>query len=77
MREITESQAQELANMLKLIIAGDKSKEVYAFAMHPDKCENAWIPCKAECDSDSWGCLPIRIISSRPWAEQIWRPKAK
>lgn len=48
MREITDAQAQELANMLKLIIAGDKSKEVYAFAMHPDKCENAWFPCKTE-----------------------------
>lgn len=75
MREITEAQAQELANLLQMVVTNDT--EPMAFTMEPIKAANGWLPCDEENMEDSWGVLPIHIISTRPWTEQIWRPKAK
>ena len=69
---ITEADVQKLANILGCIVCANKNKDVGIFKnlkkMQPKIDGNEWagpVPI--------W--LPIRIFSTRPGTEQIWRPE--
>ena len=71
MKTITESQAQELANLSGLFVAVDSDNEVFLYDEDPHT------------EIDNWNTYAfsqnihakIRIASERPWNEQIWRPE--
>ena len=72
MKTITPEQAQQLANILGMFITADKDGSVGLYTSQP-----YWTP---SFHLGVWvGCQPmqlnIRIASSRPWTEQIWRPE--
>lgn len=67
---ITEAQAQELANKWNVFIAVDENGDTLWYAKEPSKEKNEWYPFYGK-----FGSLPIRISSTRPWTEQIWRPE--
>lgn len=75
MREMTEAQAQELANLLGMWIVAMESGPVKACEHKPSIGYDK----KMECSR--WymnGCayyIPVAIGSVRPWNEQIWRPQ--
>ena len=68
-KKITEEQAQVLANDWNVFIAVDEDGTTLWYAKEPSKEKNEWYPFDGK-----FGSLPIRISSTRPWTEQIWRP---
>lgn len=71
-KKITEEQAQELANILGCWIAVDDSREVAWFKFKPVIGDGFW---QVQNGSIYCGDLPILILSTLPWTEQIWRPE--
>lgn len=71
-KKITEAQAQELAKKWKVFIAVDEDEEVWWYRTNPIQGNTGW-----SCVSgyDDMGILSIRISSTLPWTEQIWRPE--
>ena len=74
MHEITESQAQELANLLRQWVAVDEDGGVIGYVERPVECFDCWDYAEEETHHD-YLRLPIRVISTRPWTEQIWGPQ--
>jgi len=80
MREITEAQAQKLANLSGCFLTqeydsiwGSVSCILWTSEPKHDVRYQGWF---SYLDGDYFQ-LELRIISRRPWTEQIWRPKAK
>lgn len=71
MREITEAQAQELANLSGCFVAVDSDGQCWTYKAKPHKELHNWNSHVSEPSLQ----LNICIISTRPWNEQIWRPQ--
>ena len=72
MKEITEQEAQELANEWGVFLSVDKSGEVWWSESEPEtNGKNKW----ANSNTDSsCGELPIRILSEKIWSDQLFIP---
>lgn len=72
MKEITEQEAQELANEWGVFLSVDKNGEVWWSDSEPEtNGKDKW----ANSNSDSsCGELPIRILSEKIWSDQLFIP---
>ena len=77
MREITEAQAQELADFSDNVVTQNKYSVIMFepdFELHFNNQSESWESDAVAAGEDCYQ-LAIRIKSTRPYSEQIWRPK--
>lgn len=72
MKTITEADAQELANLLRMWIAVDADCFPCLHHKQPFVGTDQHVPA---IDAMFAIPLPVRIASDRPWTEQIWGPE--
>ena len=72
MKEITEQEAQELANEWGVFLSVDKNEEVWWSESEPEtNGKNKWANSNAD---SSCGELPIRVLSEKIWSDQLFIP---